>query len=81
MSEEINQNQNLENEELSTGLKVLSFCIPIAGAIIYFMEKDKSPKKAKTACYAALIGFGVAIVLQIIFTIIGVGAGLASGSY
>ena len=47
-------------------MKVLSFCIPIAGAVIYFMNKDNAPVKAKSACTMALIGFGVGLVLQII---------------
>ena len=47
-------------------MKVLSFCIPIAGAIIYFVNKDKAPVKAKSACTMALIGFGVGLVAQII---------------
>ncbi len=70
MSDQINQQNNPE-DELSTGLKVLSFCIPLAGAVIYFMNKTDNPNKAKTACYAALIGMGVGIVLQIIATVAG----------
>jgi len=76
MSDQLNQNSN-PNDELSTGLKVLSFCIPLAGAIIYFTSKKDSPNKAKSACHAALWGFGIGIVLQIIATVAGVGAGLA----
>ena len=60
------------DDKLSTGLEILSFCIPLAGAIIYFSNKDKMPNKAKKACYAALWGFGVGIVLNIIATLIGV---------
>ncbi|MBB4117933.1 hypothetical protein GGR32_000205 [Mesonia hippocampi] len=73
MSEQLNTNEN-NNDQLSTGLKVLSFCIPLAGAIIYFMNKNESPQKAKTACYAALWGFGFGILLQIIATVLGIGA-------
>lgn len=62
MSEENNKSQ----EDLNTGLKVLSFCIPLAGAIIYFVKKDNEPVAAKSACNMALIGFGIGIVLQII---------------
>ena len=66
----LNQNPNADQpqnqEDLEIGLKVLSFCIPIAGAVIYFMNKDKAPVKAKSACTMALIGFGVGLVLQII---------------
>nr|DAS99440.1 MAG TPA: hypothetical protein [Caudoviricetes sp.] len=66
----LNQNPNADQpqnqEDLEIGLKVLSFCIPIAGAIIYFVNKDKAPVKAKSACTMALIGFGVGLVAQII---------------
>ena len=66
----LNQNPNADQpqnqEDLELGLKALSFCIPIAGAIIYFVNKDKAPVKAKSACTMALIGFGVGLVLQII---------------
>ena len=58
-----------EPEDLSTVLKILSFCIPIAGAVIYFMNKDNQPKKARSACIAALLGFGLGIVLNIIATV------------
>ena len=67
---DLNQNPNVnqpqDQEDLQMWMKVLSFCIPIAGAVIYFMNKDKAPVKAKSACTMALIGFGVGLVLQII---------------
>ena len=58
-------------EDLSTVLKVVSFCFPIVGAILYFVNKDKEPLKAKSACNMALIGFGVGIVLNIIGRLMG----------
>lgn len=58
--------QENPDDKLSTGLAILSFCIPIAGAIIYFSNKDKMPNKAKSACHAALWGFGIGVVLNII---------------
>ena len=69
---DLNQNPNVnqpqDQEDLEMWMKVLSFCIPIpiAGAIIYFVNKDKAPVKAKSACTMALIGFGVGLVAQII---------------
>jgi hypothetical protein len=70
MSEENQQfnefEKNKSQEDLSTGLKVLSFCIPLAGAILYFVKKDKEPVAAKSACNMALIGFGVGIVANVI---------------
>ena len=67
---DLNQNPNVnqpqDQEDLEMWMKVLSFCIPIAGAVIYFINKDKAPVKAKSACTMALIGFGVGLVAQII---------------
>ena len=60
-------------DELGAGLGILSFCIPIAGAVIYFSNKDTKPQKAKSACYLALAGVGVGIVLNIIGTMAGAG--------
>jgi len=67
-------------DKLNVGLTIVSFCIPLAGAIIYFMKKDKEPKSAKTACVAALVGVGVGIVINIIATIAGIGLGGMSGN-
>jgi hypothetical protein len=58
--------QENPDDKLSTGLAILSFCIPIAGAIIYFSNKDSMPNKAKSACHAALWGGGIGIVLNIL---------------
>ena len=74
MSEQLNPKEN-PNDKLSKGLQVLSFCIPLAGAIIYFTSKSESPNKAKMACHAALWGVGIGILLQIIVTIAGVSIG------
>ncbi|MCU0423600.1 MAG: hypothetical protein MUC81_12400 [Bacteroidia bacterium] len=72
MTEE-NQPQSQENpdDKLGTGLAVLSFCIPIAGAIIYYSNKDNLPNKAKSACYAALWGMGFGILLNILTRLAG----------
>lgn len=56
-------------DKLSTPLTILSFCIPLAGAIIYFMKKDKEPLSAKTACTAAIIGIVVGIATNLLYTI------------
>ncbi len=74
MADPFEQPQN-HHDELSTGLKVLSFCIPLAGAIIYFTSKNESPRKAKQACNMALWGIGLGLVLQIITYVLGYGAG------
>lgn len=64
-----------KEDKLQIGFTILSFCIPIAGAVIYFMNKDDSPKKATTACYAALAGMGIGLVLNILSGIIGASSG------
>lgn len=64
---DFNPNQpQKSSEDLHIGLKVLSFCIPLAGAIIYFVKKDKEPVAAKSACNFALIGLAVNIVLTVV---------------
>ncbi len=79
--------QNLSNqhhdsqEELHTGLKIVSFCFPIVGAILYFVNKDKYPKKAKSACTLALWGFGIGILINIIITVLGGAAAFLGGGY
>ena len=47
-------------------LGIVLFCIPIVGAILYFVWKDEKPEKAKKACWLALAGFGVATIISII---------------
>ncbi len=37
--------EQMNDDELHIGLKVLSFCIPLAGAIIYFTTNEKYPNK------------------------------------
>jgi uncharacterized membrane protein len=49
----------------------VSFCIPLVGAILWFINKDKNPKAAKSACTFALIGVAVGIVINVIVTVMG----------
>jgi uncharacterized membrane protein len=57
-------------EDLSVILKVVSFCIPLVGAILWFINKDKNPRAAKSACTFALIGVAVGIVVNIIVAVL-----------
>jgi hypothetical protein len=66
----LNQDQIQDDEELNLGLKILSFCIPLAGAIIYFMNNKTHPKKAQQACSMAVWGFVVGIIINVISYII-----------
>ncbi|MFL5746100.1 MAG: hypothetical protein ACJ751_15605 [Niastella sp.] len=55
-----------QEEKLGLPLTIVSFCFPIVGAILFFVNKSKSPAKANTACYAALAGLGVGIVIRVL---------------
>jgi len=60
---------NMIDEELSTGLKVLSFCIPLAGFIIYLVNSKSQPTKAKQACSLAWYGVLLSVIINIIVAI------------
>lgn len=55
-------------KDLSTVLKILSFCIPLAGAIMYFNYKGNEPQKAKSACTFAIWGVVIGLLFRIINT-------------
>ena len=59
-------------DEPDTVLNVLSFLIPIVGLILYCVNINKFPKKAKTLGKWALIGFGVSVVIGIIWRAVAV---------
>ena len=47
-------------------LGIVFFCVPLAGAVMYFVWKDAKPAQAKKACTLSLWGMGVLIVLEIL---------------
>lgn len=57
--------ENKPKDELGIPLTIVSFCFPIVGAILYFVHKGKSPEKANTACYAALGGLVLGIIIRV----------------
>ena len=57
------------DDKPDTALNVVSFFIPIVGIILYFVEKDKKPLKAKAALKWSLISIGVAVALYILLFI------------
>ncbi len=57
----------INNDAPSTGWAVLGFFIPLVGLILYLVNKDNAPLKAKSAGKGALIGFCVGIVFSIIY--------------
>ena len=52
-------------------LKIVSFCFPIVGLVLYFVWKNEKPKSASDVCKFAAIGFGVGIVLYILMMALG----------
>ncbi len=63
------ENQNQEKDELDTILKVASFCAPIVGLILWGMNKDKLPTKAKSAVTAAIAGIVFYVIINIIMQV------------
>ena len=59
------------NEDLSTILKVVSFCIPLVGGILWLVKKDNEPVAAKSAGKFALYGLALAVVLNVISVVAG----------
>jgi hypothetical protein len=60
------EEQEPVQEELGLPLTIVSFCIPIVGAVIYFQNKDANKGKANTACYAALAGMGLGLLVRVL---------------
>lgn len=66
--------QNIPNqveEKASVGLAILSFFIPLAGLIIFLVEKDKRPKTAKVSGICALVSFIISLASTLIMTLAG----------
>lgn len=68
------------NDAPSTGFAVLGFLIPIVGLILYLVNKDTAPQKARSAGRGALIGFIVGIVFSVIYGVV-VGSMIGSMYY
>ena len=55
------------NDAPSAGMAVLGFLIPLAGLIIWLINKDTKPLMAKSAGKGALAGAIVSIIFSIIY--------------
>jgi len=55
-----------DNEPLDGAVKVVSFCFPIVGGILYFVHMNKAPQKSADACSMALWGIGMGFLFNII---------------
>ena len=74
------QNDPAYDDAPNMGFAVLGFFIPLVGLILYLVNKDTSPMKAKSAGRGALAGFITGIVFSIIYGII-VGSMIGSMMY
>lgn len=54
----------------SGGMKLLSFCIPIVGLILFITWKDQKPVSAKAMGKAALIGFIIGAISSVFYYIV-----------
>ena len=69
-------------DEANVWVNILSLCcFPILGIIMYFVWKDQQPKAAKSALIFALVGFGITILLSIIFFVFGIIASVTDDSF
>ena len=58
--------QEQPQEKLGLPLTIVSFCIPLVGIVLFFVNKNNNRAKANTACYAALAGAALGIVVRLI---------------
>lgn len=61
-----NTDINTQESKANVGLVILSCLIPLAGLIIFLVKKDDDKKTANASGIAALISFGVSILITII---------------
>ncbi len=64
MSEYIEEKKEQE-PKTSVGLVILSFLIPLAGIIIFFVKRKNSKKPARNYLIAALIGWLLNIIVDL----------------
>ena len=67
--EEFNDINQKDDSDLETGVKVISFCFPIVGGILWLVHMNKAPKKSKAACVSAVWGIVIGIIINILSTI------------
>ena len=58
------------NDASSTGFAILGFLIPLIGLVLYFLNHNETPQKAKSALHGAIAGWITEIVISIICSII-----------
>ena len=79
-TETVNETKSSDNsstsEKVDIGFAILSFFIPLAGLIIFFVKKDKEPKTAKASGICAIVGFLLGIIISFIITFLVISGGL-----
>ncbi|NDW17346.1 hypothetical protein D0T53_00260 [Dysgonomonas sp. 216] len=65
-----NYEEEDKRDDIDAGLAVLSYCLPIVGAVLYYINKDDYPEKSKMACISAIGGAVFIIALFVIITVI-----------
>lgn len=71
MTDQTSPSMTPKQDDLGIGLKIVSFCIPLVGAILYFVKKKEQPVAAKQACTWALVGVAVGIIINVIIAVAG----------
>ena len=61
----VNTQTNKEENKVNVWFVILSVFIPLAGLIIFLVKKDSDKKTAKASGIAALISFGVSLIISI----------------
>ena len=64
-----------------TGYAILGFFFPIVGLILYLVNKDTYPLKAKSAGKGALISVIIGVVLYVLYIVLIVALGIVAANY
>lgn len=63
-------NERPEKQDLGIVLKIVSFCLPIVGIILYFVMRKTNPDAARQAAICAAFGVFAAVALNIFYSIV-----------
>ena len=59
-------NKQKRRKKNNKGLNIISFLLPIVGAILYLVYHEKEPKKAAAAGKWALYGLGFSVICYVL---------------
>lgn len=60
-------NLYMDYSDASTGMKILSFFIPLVGIVLYLCDRDRKPNSAKSCLKMSLISIGICVVLWLLW--------------